>query len=457
MPPTVLPPAATEPQAARLLYRLLRERRSRRFARGVTLDGGPIPFTSAERPTPLSEEERALLSFAACGITGWALNDLGLGPGQGGTMMGGLVGRTIPSVDALQTVALVVTADDGTWFVKRGADLPPAEVRELIRLAGEEKYTEIFRRQSVRLADRRLAPPMAPPNNIPLNQWNAQAPGTTYFLPIADLTLPYINVALELFNEQNGVFPIDERAGFAPAGVGRFGRSRGGHLDDSGRNSAPIREFDMLMGEFVAIETGMMLQNLCLATEALGLGGFPNYAGSDVPWYQTLGFRLEHMPLSQFIGAGRVLRTIMRLRGLEKPMPVPIGLEIPDGEQLLRAYRPPYFPSMRAAVDAVIARKLGSGGIYREQALTNSAWKDPQHVASAIPDISDAAYEATVAFCEYVFARYGRFPAHQPAFRIHVGFQASHLDIAFYDRYYGADAVSPRHRQHLNGACGADG
>jgi hypothetical protein len=51
-------------------------RRSRRFAPGMTLDGGPLSYQSKLAPKPLSEEEEAALAFAACGITGHALAEL---------------------------------------------------------------------------------------------------------------------------------------------------------------------------------------------------------------------------------------------------------------------------------------------------------------------------------------------------------------------------------------------
>ena len=42
----------------------------------------------------------------------------------------------------------------------------------------------------------------------------------------------YINGLLEILNECTGVFVLDERAGFRPAGLARFARSKGGHLCD---------------------------------------------------------------------------------------------------------------------------------------------------------------------------------------------------------------------------------
>ncbi len=58
------------------LLSALVERRSRRFGKGMTLNGGPLAYHSAHRPQPLSLEEEAALAFAACGITGYALAEL---------------------------------------------------------------------------------------------------------------------------------------------------------------------------------------------------------------------------------------------------------------------------------------------------------------------------------------------------------------------------------------------
>ena len=52
------------------------ERRSRRFGKGLHLDGGPLSYRSALPPQPLQVEEEAALAFAACGITGYGLADL---------------------------------------------------------------------------------------------------------------------------------------------------------------------------------------------------------------------------------------------------------------------------------------------------------------------------------------------------------------------------------------------
>ena len=53
-----------------------------------------------------------------------------------------------------------------------------------------------------------------------------------------------------------------------------------------------------------------------------------------------------------------------------------------------------------------------------------------------MPPLSQAAIDATIAYCEYVWGRYGRFPAHLPPFRTVLVYQAHQMDPAFYHRFY---------------------
>jgi hypothetical protein len=53
-----------------------------------------------------------------------------------------------------------------------------------------------------------------------------------------------------------------------------------------------------------------------------------------------------------------------------------------------------------------------------------------------------SAVEATVAYCNYIFRRYGRFPAYTAPFRTVIGFQVCRLDVDLYDRFYEPEALS---------------
>src|SRR5262245_25965381 len=246
------------------LLTALRERRSRRFGLGMKIPGGPLAFQSRHKPVPLSEEEEAALVFAACGITGHALADLCYARDGGGSIMAGLVARTIASGDGLQTVSLVVTNDQGTWLVRKPRELPGSEIPKLTALSKHSEFKELYRRCRVKIKAERATTPSEPLFNINANRWAAHAPGTSYFLPINDLTFMYVNGLLEILNEHTGAFILDERNNFLPAGLGKFARDQGGHLESDPNKGrvATVRQVEQFVTEFVSVEQGMMLQNL---------------------------------------------------------------------------------------------------------------------------------------------------------------------------------------------------
>src|SRR5213083_2237115 len=141
------------------LLTALRERRSRRFGLGMKIPGGPLAFESRHQPAPLSEDEEAALVFAACGITGHALADLCYAKDGGGSIMAGLVARTIASGDGLQTVSLVVTNDEATYLIRKPRELPAADIPRLIELGKRGEFTDLYRRCRVKIKDGRAKTP----------------------------------------------------------------------------------------------------------------------------------------------------------------------------------------------------------------------------------------------------------------------------------------------------------
>jgi hypothetical protein len=424
------------------LLQALRERRSRRFGLGMKIPGGPLAYESRHKPRPLSEDEISALVFAACGVTGHALADLCYAKDGGGNIMAGLVARTIASGDGLQTVALVVTNDDGTYLIRRPRELPATEIPKLIELGQRGDFTELYRRCRVKLMEGRAKTPTEPLFNINANHWSAHAPGTTYFLPINDLTFMYVNGLLEILNEQTGTFILDERNSFLPAGLAKFARDHGGHLESDPHKGrvATVRQVEQFVTEFVTIEQGMMLQNLGLMAEALGLGGFPNFANHEFAWFQALGFQMEEMPAGRYVGAGWLPSLMMKLLGRNLNIPYPVGLER-ESELLLKPFCPPHYNSMADAVRAVVELKYGAGGVFGS-AGHGSAWIKHDSVVREVPRVSEAAVEATIAYCEYLWSRYRRFPVYMPPYRTVLGFQAGHLDVDFYEKFYRPGALS---------------
>jgi hypothetical protein len=427
----------------------LRDRRSRRFGRGMTVPGGPLAFKSTCTPQPLSEQEEASLVFAAAGITGHALADLAYDANGGGNIMAGLAARTVSSGDVLQTVALIVTNDSGTHLVRRPRELPPGDVAELVRLGREGRFTEAYLRSRVKIADGRCAPPSDPLFNLALNRWSAHAAGTTSFVPINDITHMYVNGLLEVLNRQTGAFILDERNHYLPAGLGRFAKSKGGHLDDNPANGrvVTVRQVEQFVTEFVTVEQGMMLQNLGLMTQALGLGGFPYFANHEFAWPQALGFRMLKMPASRYLGTGLLESWALKLTGRDVSVPYAVGLER-DGVPLLKPFCPPYYATMGDAVRAVVAAKFGVSGVFRSAGI-GGAWQNHSAVTSGVTPIGEEAIAATIAYCEYLYARYGRFPVYLTPYRTVMCFQACHLDGEFYERFYRPEALGASQRADI--------
>ena len=418
------------------------ERRSRRFGKGLHLDGGPLSYRSALPPQPLQVEEEAALAFAACGITGYGLADLpyqnGAVPESGaGNILIHFVGRTVASGDAAHAVVLFVLNDEGAWMLKRPQDYPRHALPELIQAGRDHQLVELYERHRVRISDRRPDVPRALPYVPPFNKWSANRPGTTYFLPVNDVTALYINILLSAFSEDFGYFVVDDRHRFQPAGLAQFVGSKGGHLYDAPARGriATITSLETWLYEFAAIEQGGMLQNLGLMAQALGLGGFSHFAAHPFAWFQALDFCMEPIPFSRVIGAGWLKTGLLRMLHRDVPVPTAVGLER-NGEVLLKPYCPPYYRTMEEAVCAFVDYKYGARrGTLRDGGAT-SPWQDGAGVQRGIPGYSDQAIEATIAYCDYVYSRYGRFPAHSGPFRTVLAYQAHHLDPTFYERFY---------------------
>jgi hypothetical protein len=430
------------------------ERRSRRFGSGMSLNGGPLAYDSTHAPQPLSLEEEAALAFAGCGITGFALSELPYDSGDapeagGGNIMTHFVGRTVASGDAMHNITLFVINDEGTWMLKRPQDYPRGKIASLSQAAREHRLVELYEKSRVRVADERLDVPRELPFVAPFNKWAANLPGTTYFLPVAECSALYINILLSAFGEEFGYFVVDERNRFKPPGIARFARSKGGHLhDDPGEGRlATVGFLETWLYEFIAIEQGGMLQNLGLMIQALGLGGFPHFAAHPFIWFQTLGFRMQEIPFSRTIGAGLLTKRLMRALGKDLPVPTAVGLE-QDGETLIKPFCPPYYRNMEEAVLAFVDYKYEQGkGTFRDGG-TATGWRDGARVHHGIPPYSDEAIAATIAYCEYVYERYGRFPANSGPFRTILAYQAHHLDADFYDRFYRPETLSETQGQH---------
>ena len=165
-------------------------RRSRRFGFGMTIPSGPLAYTSQHEPLPLCELERVLLLAAGTGVTGWnfgipftvnqsdALSNYSLR----------MTWRTLPSAATVGASELFFTDDSGI-YVTRTRDIPPERLSELT--GGQDDVARIMlahtRSATVQLRKERLFLPREAPHYDEHTLWNSNQPGTTLFMPIADV------------------------------------------------------------------------------------------------------------------------------------------------------------------------------------------------------------------------------------------------------------------------------
>jgi len=453
-------PRLAEALAAARAYPLLdaiRQRRSRRFGRGAVLTGSGLGHHSAASPHPLCEEEEALLVFAAAGISGHCLSDLPMDGGDdreggGGNIMAALTGRTIASADAVHATALFVINDDATWMMRRPQDFTPAEIGELCRLAAAGDMVGTYRKGRVKIRDGRTGVAREVPTLSPFNKWSTNLPGSTYFVPVGDLTAMYINVLLSSFSEQTGLYLVDERNNYRAAGIARHAQKRGGWLHHryEDRRFVPIMLYESVVLEFIIAEQAFMSHNLSLVEQAIGLGGWTHHATtSEIDWLAALGFTIANQKASRYMRAGAVKRCLMRLLGKDVDIPHALGLGV-DGADLMRPFCPPYYPTMEAAVLAFLEHKRAQ--LLEAQITDGTAgtWKDAAGVRRSVPWFSDRTIQATIDYCTYIYETYGRFPAYFGPMRATLAHQAHHLDLDFYDRHYHPGAYTETHAAHFD-------
>lgn len=420
----------------------LLNRRSKRFAKGMSMDQGPLAHSSTQTPEPLTIDEEASLAFAACGTTGYAYADL---PYQGdpeeeeggGNIMTNFIGRTIASGDNIHSVAVFVMNDDGAWLVRRPQDFSATQNADFISMGRDRQFTEWYRNSRVPIADTRPKIPREIPYVPAFNKWSAERPGTTTFLPVMELSALYINVMLSAFSEEFAGYILDDRKCLRSAGLTKFAKSKGGFLHDNPNDDrlATVSFIENWVTEFAAIEQGGVHQNLGLMSAALDIGGFPYFAAHPYIWFQALGFRMEEIGVSKIIGAGAVFSLLLKLLNKNVKLPYAVGLEY-GGETHLKPFCPPYYTSMEEAVRAFVHYKFDEDtGTLRANASV-TGWKNPEKVLSRIPRYSERTIQATIAYCEYIYDTYGRFPSPSGPFRSTVAFQAHHPDREFYDKYY---------------------
>jgi hypothetical protein len=407
------------------LLQALLGRRARRFGLGMELPSGPLAFTSDHDPLPLSELERTILVAAATGVTGWSFG-VPYGPrtpDAHGEFTLRFTGRTAPTAAGLGTPALFFTDDDGCYATRTRDVRPALSLGDGTGEAAWAQVLDVCRAHTIRVRDGRLDLPIAPPHVLPPNLWWANAAGSTLFMPVADAS--EICLGLMALMIRHGVMVVDGDSGEPAGNLAPFVRS--GLLDPAKR--LPLAELQADVHECACLELAFMGHNIVLTMQALGLGGL-YFNGMDPA--SVLGARAAEGI------AGLGFRFVEDERWV---VPNAVGL---DG--VYEALCPPYYPDMRAAVEAFVARKFGPEGAYDPDAP--GPWRDGARVKATV-----APYDAEFVDClsevaRYVHAKHGKFPGTRSTIVLPGFVQAHHLDLDFYDTHYGAGAYLETHAEH---------
>jgi hypothetical protein len=438
----------------------IQDRRTRRVAQGVSLEGGPLSYESANDPSPLSPLEEAIL-IASTSLTGAVMHDGPLDKPNGakelGTMFLEVAGRAASSADNAQATSFFMINDEGVWLIKRPRGREALELLREIPPRWEDRteddWLSFAGAVKRKVYDGRFEFPREWPYYLGWNSQHSNRPGTTCFLPVVDNTRQYINVMLILLSEPHGKAPlfIDDWSAFKPSSamewaawaaaklglvdpipyqpIGGLKRARGGFVSQD--VPAPLGSLTTVRTDY---EAHFLMQNLMLTGEALRLGGWVHGAPM-IPhvWKRDpskgtlgLGFR-EH-------SAKPSSSRWKRWPPVPASQPNYVGI---DG--VLEGLCPPYVTDMDAAVDQVLEEKFGANGTYKDAEVFAQAYKDEATAETYMRNAGHPPKEAveyTKEICRYLVDTYGRFPAHTDAFHLPgIWVQFSHLEIEYYERF----------------------
>lgn len=409
------------------LLRAIFGRRSRRFGLGMEIPSGPLAFESDAEPLPLSELERSVLVAAGTGVTGWNFG-VPFGPARPDEHADYTVrftGRTAPTAAGIGTPVLLFTDDDGT-YVTNTRDVEPTRHRELEDIDDDaERIVAACREHTTKLTDSRLDLPAAPGHVLEPNFWWANAPGSTLFVPVADASEQMLGI-LSMFVE-NGYTIVDDDAGRSAGDLAPFVES--GLLDEE--KAFPLSFLESTTFATNCSEGSFIGHNVVLTMQAMGLGGL---------YFSGLN---ERSVLGAAAADGVEGLGFRFVDDEDRVAPNPVGL---DG--VFEGLCPPYYPDMRAAVEAIVERKFGSGGAYDPG--TAGPWKDSAGVKESVPPYGDEMVDCLSEIAGYVYDKYGTFPGTIPTMVLPGFVQAHHLDTAYYDAHYGSGAYLESHDTHLD-------
>jgi hypothetical protein len=436
---------------ARPLLETLWRRRTHRVSRGASVPAGSMSHRSTHTPQPLSELEEAVL-IALTGATGLTMPDRPFDdPRDGKPIMAKpnltMAGRTAGSPDNAQGTHFFMINDSGTYYLRKLEPAPhePFDAATLVARAHRAKVRVLDHRLDVAEGMRDF------PAYLDSNRFLSNLPGTTLFLPVVDLSHQYVNALMYLLTQPDGARPtfVDDRNLYRPAGVRKWVRN--GFLN--GDLKLPLGALGPMRTQ---IEADLLLQNLMLTAEAMGLGAWihasvnPQIALGDPKFSKAYGRMLGFTFVTPRWRLADVWRWHVPLPRYANLRSHPVGLTSPEGEPLIEAACPPAHPSMSAAVDAVVEAKFGPGGTYTDKEVFTRIYKEDygQRYLAEASEYESRVVDCARDVCEYIIGTHRRFPAHTDAILVPgVWLQAHHVEEEYYDRFF-VNGLTPAHREH---------
>lgn len=282
-------------------------------------------------------------------------------------------------------------------------------------------YLKEHKSRIIKLADGRLKIPASPQHMEMHNEWCANVPGSTLIIPVADLAQHMILVLCYLV--QNGACLYDDVNDQPIPGIKVFK-----NIVDI-ENPFPLSFLEQQGLAEVTVELSTACYSGALMLQAIGLGGwmydginpFSVLGASGDPKVPGLGFRFDMID--------------------GNPLPHITGLE-----SVFEGHCPPHFKDMRAAVESVVKRKFGSGGPFN--AKTKGPYKENAAIRGSASPINEQFIDCVTTMAQYIYDKFGRFPATVPAIYTLMYLQAHQLDTDFYDEHFTSGAYLRTHAEH---------
>jgi hypothetical protein len=439
------------------LFQAIANRRSRRIGKGLLgVRAGSLSYkpTDATAPQPLSPLEEAVL-IAATGTTGVTLPDRPFEDDQGQKILGtpnlNMVGRAAGGTDNAQATHFFLINDEGVYLLRR-VETPaafPTTAQEFLDRAAQAKQLVHAGRPQF---------PRDFPYYLDSNRFLSNVPGSTILFPIVDMTRQYINALMYLLTEPEGHRPIflDDRNFYFKAGVKSwFRKGPGGETPFLKQDSKLRLPLGVLGSMRTQIEADLLLQNLMLVLQAMGLGGWihacvaPPYLLGN-PHLTTAAEQEQGLRFRWHTPGFRFLDLLRWGTFLPSARAHPVGVEV-NGTTLLKGLCPPYYTDMAEAVNEVVEQKYRQpDGVYEDRAYFRSIFRGDggDRYVSEVPHYDKRVIACVKDVCRYVHQTHGRFPAHVDAMYVPgVWLQAHHLDLDYYDTLF-TTGPTPTHRQH---------